>query len=229
MGGLKVKDPIYPLLGIASSVVVLVTGLVTAKSTASSVYLCGVWLTFLIFGYRKSCLAVLPFAAVTCGIFAAITYALSKDAVTTYAAVNRILAVCVAVIPGLGLEPSALVRNLSGLRAPRIVTLGMMIALGFFPLLRVETKRIREAMTTRGAGNVFRPAIFYRAFLVPLAVRLVNISDTLALSVETRGFDTSDKNYTVYKDVKFRIRDALFALVLVAGSVTAVVLCMLWK
>lgn len=222
-GTLKVKDPVYPLLSVLSCVIVLVFGLVTAKSVAASVYLGGVWLLFLAFGYWKSCLAVSPFAIVIGGIFCGITYALSKDAATTYAAANRILAVCIAVIPGLALEPIALVRNLSVLRAPRMLTLGMMIALGFFPLLRSETKRIREAMITRGAGNVFNPAIFHRAFLVPLVVRLVNISDTLALSVETRGFDPEDKNYTVYRDVKFRFKDALFALILVAGSVAAVV------
>lgn len=223
MGTLKVKEPVYPLLSVLSSVTVLVFGLVTAKSVAASVYLGGVWLLFLVFGYWKSCLAVLPFAIVVGGIFCGITYALSKDATTTYAAANRIVAVCVAVIPGLALEPIALIRNLSGLRAPRIVTLGMMIALGFFPLLRSETVRIREAMITRGAGNVFNPRIFHRAFLVPLVVRLVNISDTLALSVGTRGFDPKDKNYTVYREVKFRLRDAIFALLLVAGSVAAVV------
>lgn len=224
MGTLKVRNPVYPLLSVPASVVILVFGLVTAKSVASTCYLAGVWLLLLAFGYWKSCLAILPFAAVMSGIFCGITYALSKDPVTTYAAANRILAVCIAIIPGLALEPVMLVRNLSKLRAPRMVTLGMMIALSFFPLLRKETKRIREAMITRGAGNALDPRIFHRAFLVPLVVRLVNISDTLALSVETRGFSTDDKNYTVYRDVKFRLKDAAFAALLTTGSVLAVVL-----
>lgn len=224
MGTLKIKDPVYPLLSVISAVVILVVGLVTAKKISSTCFAAGVWLLFLALGYRKSCLAVLPFALVMSGIFCGVTYALSKDAVTTFAAANRILAISVALIPGLALEPMLLVRNLSGLRAPRMITLGMMIALGFFPLLRKETKRIREAMKTRGAGNPLDPRIFHRAFLVPLVVRLVNISDTLALSVETRGFCADDKNYTVYRDVKFGIKDAAFAAVLVAGSVVAVVL-----
>lgn len=221
-GTLKVKDPVYPLLSVLSCVVILVFGLITAKSVISSVYLAGVWLLFLAFGYWKSCLAVLPFAAVSSAVFCGVTYALSQDVVATYAAANRILAVCVAVIPGLALEPTAAVRNLASLRAPRMITLGMMIALGFFPLLKKETGRIREAMKTRGAGNVLKPAVFYRAFLVPLVVRLVNISDTLALSVETRGFSAENKNYTVYRDIAFRWKDALFAALLTAGSVTAV-------
>lgn len=224
MDSVKVKNPVYPLLSVLSSVVILVFGLITAKTYASTFYLCGIWLLFVFFGYWKSCLAVIPFALVTSGIFCGITYAISKDAVATYAAANRILAVCVAIIPGLALEPVLAVRNLTQLRAPRMITLGMMIALGFFPLLRKETQRIREAMKTRGAGNVLNPKIFHRAFLVPLVVRLVNISDTLALSVETRGFNADDKNYTVYREVKFGVKDAAFAILLVAGSVLAVVL-----
>lgn len=224
MGTLKVKNPVYPVLSVISAVVILVVGLVTAKTAASTFSAAGVWLLFLAFGYWKSCLAVLPFALIMSAIFCGITYALSKDAVSTFAAANRILAVSVALIPGLALEPMLLVRNLSGLRAPRMLTLGMMIALGFFPLLRKETQRIREAMKTRGAGNALNPKIFHRAFLVPLVVRLVNISDTLALSVETRGFSADDKNYTVYRDVKFAVKDAAFAVILVAGSVSAVVL-----
>lgn len=224
MGTLKVKNPVYPVLSVISAVVILVVGLVTAKTAASTFFAAGVWLLFLAFGYWKSCLAVLPFALIMSAIFCGITYALSKDAVSTFAAANRILAVSVALIPGLALEPMLLVRNLSRLRAPRMLTLGMMIALGFFPLLRKETQRIREAMKTRGAGNALNPKIFHRAFLVPLVVRLVNISDTLALSVETRGFSADDKNYTVYRDVKFAVKDAAFAVILVAGSVSAVVL-----
>lgn len=224
MGTLKVKDPIYPLLSVLTCVVILVFGLITAKSVASTCYLAGAWLLLFVFGYWKSCLSVIPFAVVTGGIFCGITYALSKDLTTTYAAANRILAICIAVIPGLALEPALLVRNLSGLRAPRMLTLGMMIALSFFPLLKKETERIREAMRTRGAGNALNPKIFHRAFLVPLVVRLVNISDTLALSVETRGFKADDKNYTVYREVRFKAKDSVFALLLVTGSVLAVVL-----
>ena len=224
MGSLKVKNPVYPVMSILSAVVILVFGLVSAKTVAASYYLAGVWLLFLVFGYWKSCLAIVPFAIVMSAVFCGITYALSKDAVTTYAAANRILAVCVAVIPGIALEPILVVRNLSQLKAPRMITLGMMIALSFFPLLRKETQRIREAMKTRGAGNALNPKIFHRAFLVPLVVRLVNIADTLALSVETRGFNAQDKNSTVYKEVKFGLRDLAFTAILVAGSVLAVVL-----
>ena len=51
----------------------------------------------------------------------------------------------------------------------------------------------------------------YRAFLIPLMVRLVNLSDTLALSVETRGFTTYPAPYTVYRPVYLQAKDGAFA------------------
>ena len=60
-------------------------------------------------------------------------------------------------------------------------------------------------------GGLLNPAILYRAFLIPLMVRLVNLSDTLALSVETRGFTTEAAPYTVYRPVYLQAKDGAFA------------------
>ena len=221
---LLVKRPIYPVIGLLSSVLILVCGLVRAKSDMCIWFLCGMWLLLLLFGYWRACMAVIPAAAVMCAVLAGITFAVSKDAVQTIAAVNRILAVCIAVIPGLALPPMTLVRNFSALKLPRMLTLGMMITLTFFPLLGGEVRQVREAMKTRGAGSVFNFQILYRAFLIPLIMRLVNISDTLSLSVETRGFTGNVGECSVYKTVRVCPADILFLLFILAGAVWMVVL-----
>ena len=221
---LQVKHPVYPLIGLLASVLIIIFGLITAKNVVCIWFLCGMWLVFLLFGYWRACLAVIPVAALMCAVLAGITFAISRDTTATYAAINRILAVCVAIIPGLALSPIMLVRNFSALKIPRMITLGMMITLTFFPLLSGEVRQVREAMKTRGAGSFFSPQIFYRAFLIPLVMRLVNISDTLALSVETRGFSDGAKDCTVYKTIKLRAVDILFLAVVLIGSVLAVVL-----
>lgn len=221
---LLTKKPVYPLIGLISSVMIMVFGLITAKNAECIWFLSGMWLLLLLFGYWRACIAVVPIAAVLCALFAGITYAVSEDAQAACAAVNRILAVCVAVIPGLALSPIVLVRNFSALRLPRMLTLGMMITLTFFPLLGGEVRQVREAMKTRGAGSLLSPKIFYRAFLIPLAMRLVNISDTLALSVETRGFSKNADDCSVYKTVRLRAADVIFLLFVLSGAILAVVL-----
>lgn len=221
---LLAKHPIYPLIGLLSSILIIIFGVALAKSGTCIWFLCGMWLLLLAFGYWRACLAILPVAAVMCAVFAGITFAISKDTGAAIAAVNRILAVCIAVIPGLALPPIVLVRNFSTLKLPRMLTLGMMITLNFFPLLGGEVRQVREAMKTRGAGSFFSPQIFYRAFLIPLIMRLVNISDTLALSVETRGFTTNVEDCSVYKTVRLRSTDILFLLIVLAGAGSAVML-----
>ena len=79
-------------------------------------------------------------------------------------------------------------------------------------------------MKTRGAGSLLSPGIFYRAFLIPLMVRLVNLSDTLALSVETRGFTTYPAPYTVYRPVHLQARDGAFAALSALCAMGAVLL-----
>lgn len=217
------KHSLYPLIGLGSVFLIFIFGLISAKSDTCLWFLIGVWVLFLIFGYWKACLAIIPYAVILGAIFAGITFAVSRDADAALAAVNRILCVCVGIIPGLALEPINLVRNLSDLHLPRLFTLGMMITLDFFPLLGKEVSQVREAMKTRGAGSIWNPKIFYRAFLIPLIVRLVNISDTLSLSVETRGFSTDkDAEYSVYKTVKVKVRDFVFLAILIAGCVWTV-------
>ena len=79
-------------------------------------------------------------------------------------------------------------------------------------------------MKTRGAGSVLNPKILYRAFLIPLVMRLVNISDTLALSVETRGFTLGGSLYSIYKKEFPAVSDVLFVIGLVAGAIAVVVI-----
>lgn len=221
---LVVKNPIYPILGTFSSILIIVIGLITAKGQTSLIFSCACWLIFLCYGYWKACLAVIPVAAVMCAVLAGLTWLISGNVDSTMAAAARIAALCIGVIPGIALKPILLVRNLSQLKMPRAFTLAMMITFSFFPLLGLEVKRVREAMKTRGAGSLLSPAIFYRAFLIPLLMRIVNISDTLALSVETRGFVTdSDAQYSVFKTVSVRVRDIIFLVVIISLSVLAVV------
>ena len=55
-------------------------------------------------------------------------------------------------------------------------------------------------------------------------VRLVNLSDTLALSVETRGFTTEATPYTVYRPVHLQAKDGVFAVLSALCAMGAVLL-----
>ena len=196
-----------------------------ARNVKCSYFLAGCFVWLILFGCKKGCFRVFPVYIVVGGLFAVIAYfAYGKDGYAAMAMANRFASVFLAAALGMSVEPVDMTRNLSTLKAPRSITLGILIATSFPPVLSAEIKRVREAMKTRGAGSVLNPKIFYRAFLVPFVMRLVNISDTLSLSVETRGFSLEKVPYTVYKKEIVCLSDILFLLGLIAGAVCTVVL-----
>lgn len=225
MNFFRYKQKLYPIIAVVASLFLIVFGLVTAKTSACSYFLIGVYVWLFLFGCHRACLRVLPAFLIVGGVFAAIAYfAYGNSAEAAMSMANRFGAIFLAAAIGMSMESVALTRSLSAVHMPRSVTLGMLIATSFVPVLQAEIRRVREAMKTRGAGSVLSPKIFYRAFLVPLVMRLAGISDTLALSVETRGFALGKVNYSIYKRETIALSDVIFLVGLIAGAVCVVVL-----
>ncbi|MFA5449971.1 MAG: energy-coupling factor transporter transmembrane component T [Clostridia bacterium] len=218
------KKEIYPLVAIAAGLFILLFGLIMAKTVESSFFLLAVFVWFWIFGWKRACLHILPVFFVVGTVFFLIFYFATGKALSALYIVNRLAAILLGIVPGMGTRPVRMTRNLSQLRVPRSITLGMLIAMSFPPLLAGEIRRVQEAMKTRGAGSFLSPQIFYRAFLIPFVTRLVAISDTLALSVETRGFSLSKTPYTVYEKESIALIDIIFLFGLMAGAILMVVL-----
>lgn len=222
---LSFRYKIYPLFVFLASLFLIVFGLCMARNVKCSYFLAGCFVWLMLFGCRKGCIRVLPIFVIVSGVFATIAYfAHGKNPNAAISMTNRFGSVLLAAALGMSVEPVDMTRNLSTLKAPRSITLGILIATSFPPVLSAEIKRVREAMKTRGAGSILSPKIFYRAFLVPFVMRLVNISDTLSLSVETRGFSLEKAQYTVYKKERIYLSDIVFILGLIAGAVLTVVL-----
>lgn len=85
----------------------------------------------------------------------------------------------------------------------------------------MEIRRIRQAMRLRGVNSAwYDPRVVYRAFVIPLMMRLLSISDLLALSLETRAF-SMDGGVTSYRTLTVRRRDSAYiaavAAVILAG------------
>lgn len=222
---LSFRGSLYPLVAIPGALFIIIFGLITARSYACSYFLCGLLVWLCIFGCWKSCLKMLIPIIIFGGIFAGITYASSGgNVLSTVAMINRFGALFLGIAVSMSVQAVQMTRALSQIHTPRALTLGMLISMSFVPMLKGEVRRVREAMKTRGADSVLNPKIFYRAFLVPFVMRLVNISDTLALSVETRGFALGGSPYSIYKKQYPVLSDVLFIAGLVAGAVLVVVL-----
>lgn len=205
MERLQVKNPLYPLVCILSAIALLVVGLLFAKHPAFPVFLGAVCVLYCLFGLWRTVLKCLVVFLPVSAVFAAFSLLFTRDATAALQVGGRVLLIGISAVPMVTLPPIHLTRNLTQLGAPRIVTLGMLIAIRFVPIIATEVHRVRQAMQTRGAR-----ASVYRAFVVPVMVRLISISDTLSLSLETRRFDLDDREATVYKPVRFTLRDGAY-------------------
>lgn len=216
---------IYPLLALLVSIFFLVFGLVIARDEYCIYFLLASYLTLFLFGCHKQCLKGLLWFVPVSVLFSVLTYYIygndMKSALTMF---NRFFALFLSTIIGASVSSIRMSRCLSSLHFPKSITLGMMISTSFTTVLSTEVKRISKAMKTRGAGNLLNPRVFYRAFLIPFVIRIVNISDTLSLSIETRGFTLQKSLTTIYKKESFLLSDVVFLLLILSYATVVLVL-----
>lgn len=225
MNSLRVKNPLYPLVCILSSLVVVIVGLVMVKGHVTPYLILALCVVDCLFGmYKTTFKCILIFIPVG-ALFGLFTYLFNWNLIEALQMAERIILMGVAAIPAACMPPINLTRCLTKLRCPRMFTLGMLIVIRFVPVLRAEVRRIREAMKTRGVNaSLWNIQCFYRALMIPLMMRLINISDTLSLSLETRGFEMGRAPVSIYRDVRFRVRDGIYSVIVIALLVGTVVL-----
>ena len=224
MEKLYVKNPIYPLISLSSGLLIFCVGLLISKKPALIYLLLALTAVYILFGYTKVLLKAIPLFLIigsVVGIGAALT---SSSYLVGVQTLGRTLLLAYASVIMVALPPVNLTRNFISLGIPRIITLGMLVTIRFVPILVSEIKQISEAMKTRGARvSVFNLSYLYRAFLLPFLMRIISMSDMMAISIETRGFVLSDRSRKVYKQVGLTKRDIAYALCIL-GLMTGVVL-----
>lgn len=219
------KRRIYPLVALVFAIFFLVFGLIMSKHQYCIYFLLTCFLILLVFGCHKGCLRLLPMLIIFGGGFSVITYFVyEEDFAAALSMFNRFFSLFLSGTIGSSVSSIRMNRCLVSLHFPKTVTLGMMISSSFPVVLSDESKKVSKAMKSRGAGNVFNPKVLYRAFLIPFIIRIVNISDTLSLSIETRGFTLAKSKTTVYKKESLILSDVIFSLLILAAMVVLLVL-----
>ncbi len=211
----QVNRSLYPLLCLISSVSFLVAGMLLAGRSFFWVFLVEIMVLYLIFGYFRPLLASVAVFVPISLLFVLVSGLINQDLLIARTMGCRVFLIGLCAVPSLGLPQIRLIRNLNQLRCPRMLTLGMLITVRFVPLVAAEVRQIMEAMKTRGVrASLWNLRCFYRALLIPLLMRLINISDTMALSLETRGFALEDTPVSIYERVRFMPRDGVYLVIL---------------
>jgi len=97
-------------------------------------------------------------------------------------------------------------------------------ALRFVPDFLSESQAVREAQTCRGyvpSRNPLKRLMSYAALVEPMVLRAITRSETMAMSLELRGFGSLQRTFT--QQIAFRGQDYL-VLILLAGITVMVIL-----
>ena len=218
----EVKNPFYPLISFSVSVIVLIFGMLFSKNLLAFAFATAIFVLYSVFGLFKSTWKM-TVTMVLCGlIIGGLSFLTNRSLDAFWQTLLRMILLGLCAVPMVSTSPCDLTRCLAKLKCPRVITLGMLVTLKFIPVLVGEIKQIWEAMKVRGANmNWYRPSCIYRAFIIPLVMRIIGISDTLSLSLETRAFTLDDSTSSVYKVIKIKARDFVFlacVIVLCAGG-----------
>lgn len=207
MDSLQVTNPFYPLVCLGSAIALLVGGLFCAKEPLFPVFVLAVCLLYTLFGLGKVTLKCLFIFVPVSLVFALFSFLFQRNLTVAMQMACRVLMMGLSAIPMVTLPAINLTRCLTQLGCPRVLALGMLIAIRFVPIIGDEVRRVREAMRTRGVKTSL-----YRAFIIPVMMRIINISETMSLSLETRAFSLGDEPVSVTKHVRFQLRDGVYCI-----------------
>lgn len=213
----EIKKPFYPLISFFVSIIVLIFGMLFSKNILAFGFALAIFLLYSIFGMFKNSVKM-TLAMGICGlVIGGLSFLTNRSVDAFWQTALRMILLGLCAVPMVSTSPCDLTRCLAKLKCPRVITLGMLVTLRFIPILASEIKQIWEAMRVRGANvSWYRPSTIYRAFIIPLVMRIIGISDTLSLSLETRAFTLDDSVSSVYKVIKIKARDFIFLFCIIA-------------
>jgi energy-coupling factor transport system permease protein len=214
------RRPFHPILALSVSFFVITAGLIVDATVLKACLIGGVVLLYLIAGYHRPWIFIVRFAVPLALIISGTAYLVGRNFVSSLNSFFIILVLTHAAVPVLAMDPLSLSRVLVQLGTPRAVSLGLLVSVRFIPVLRSEMSRVREAIIARGIRFHWTNwGHLYRAFFIPFTARLIDLSDILALSMETRGYGAHCEA-TVYRPVRWSKKDILgfVALFLLLGG-----------
>ncbi len=201
------KIPLHPLGSIIYSIVTLTWGLLIRDVRLLYIFIFSLVILFSFAGYFKAVIKVYRIVIPLGAVVGLLAFLLGDGLMGSLITLGRISLLGFSSVLVVTIDATGLARSLTQVGSPRWLSLGFLITVRFIPVLKEEIQRIREAMMVRGVNpKKAGLQITYRAFVLPLIIRLIKISDTLAVSLETRGFSTEVKG-TIYRPLHWSVKD----------------------
>jgi energy-coupling factor transport system permease protein len=218
------KNALHPLLNIFLSIFILFFGLFMKDLNQIIYYISFIIVVAVFSGYILTLFKTLLIVISMSSILALISYLITQDLLQCYFIICRFAILGLCIVFSLNINPTDLSRSLNQLHCPRKVSLAILITYRFIPVLKSEISKITEAMKVRGVKfHWWNPLQYYRVLFLPMIIRIINISDTLALSIETRGFSIENQS-TFYRKVLIKKKDIFITFLTNIGTLTILIM-----
>ncbi|MFA7341872.1 MAG: energy-coupling factor transporter transmembrane component T [Candidatus Methanomethylophilaceae archaeon] len=216
-------DGVHPLVKIAAAVMMLLAALLVMDPVAMSLYILALGSLLVLSGcglaLLRTSFIVLPLAL----LVMASNLWMETDLDRTLVSGLRMMTIAVSITMfAFTTTPAQLVSGLESMRAPRRLTLAIMVMLRFLPVFIRDMDRVRQSNGLRARPRRHRLRVAYRSFMMPVVSRVYNLSDSITLGLHTRGFRLQGER-TMINSMAFSRADALLLIVFTMLS-TAVVL-----
>jgi len=120
-------------------------------------------------------------------------------------------------------SPNDLAKSLESLKVPSPITFVFTTAMRFIPTLIKEVKTILDSIKLRGLEVCWKDVLKNPRFIfIPLTIRMISLSDELAMAAESRGFGSSSRR-TSLRELKFGKGDYIFLLITVIFSMALLI------
>lgn len=113
--------------------------------------------------------------------------------------------------------PAELISALAPLPLPKSFVVALAVVVRYIPTFKKEFGFIREAMRLRGVPySLKKPLRSFEFFLVPQLFRCAILADEITAAGLTKGI-TNPVKRTSYRDMRLRLSDTFFCVILLAG------------
>ncbi|MGV9173173.1 MAG: energy-coupling factor transporter transmembrane component T family protein [Promethearchaeia archaeon] len=203
------KKPLHPLLSIFLSVIILTIGFFLTNYNQIIYFSLFLLLLILSIGYFTTLLKILLYIIPLGLLIGFLSYFIGGKLLDSILSFFRIIIIGFSITLTFNINPARLSRSLNQIGCPRRISLAILIVFRFLPVLKQEINRIKEAMMVRGIHlHWYNPINYYRVIFLPLIITLIDLSDILTISLETRAF-TPDGECSVYERVHLNTKDLI--------------------
>lgn len=136
------------------------------------------------------------------------------------------LMVTTASIVMMSTSPQKMMMGLLKMGIPYKAGMALSVAIRFVPLINAERLTITEAQRTRGLnldqGNSFKKAIKYVGVIGPLMLRVLDLTSTLAVAMDCRGFGARNGRSSITK-IEISRLDIILMILAILAIIIAVI------